>query len=316
MNDFLSKFRIPTLLGLGIIISAITAGVFLVLKEQTITSQASPNLTVQNITLTNLSDDSATIFWQTSAALPSFITLGSQNPSETTILDDRDTIPASDNAGPKARLLHYATIKNLLPKTTYRYKITSGNSSSDTFEFTTAAPLNFQTGQRPVIGSVLDGDKPLAEAVAILSITNAATQSALIKEDGNFLIPISQVRKADLSEGISLTENTTAKLTILSTKGQAAAIFRLADFENGLPPIVLGENLDLTSLKENLTKYDLNADGGINSTDYSIVFQNLGPLREAFPQRKQVGKNPKADLNSDGVVDQKDLDLISKQINK
>ena len=304
MTEFLSKFRIPTLLGLGIIIFGIAAGSYLVFRGQNITSNASSDTAVQNVTVSNFTDDSVTISWQTSTPTPSFITLGIQSPNEITILDDRDNNPPA--GGPKDRLLHYATMKNLLPKTTYQYKIISGKFLSDTSNFTTAAPLNLQTGLRPVIGSVVAGDKPVDEAIAYLSITGATTQSAVIKNSGNFLIPISQIRKADLSEGFSLSEGNVAKLTILSPKGQATVLFNLGSFDKGLPPVTLGENLDLTSLnpKSDQIDYDLNGDGRINSADNAIILQNLG----------KNPKNPKADLNKDEVVDQKDLDLLIKQI--
>lgn len=313
MQNFLTRFRIPTLLGLGIIVAGIAVGAFLVLKQQNIISQAYPDVSAQNITIANLSDDSVTISWQTSDAVPSFISLGLQDPNQT-VLDDRDA--DSPDGGPKERMQHYATIKNLLPKTTYQYKIISGTSSSETLNFTTAAPLNFQTGLKPIIGSVLYRNEPLDEGIVYLEIADAAIQSSLIKNTGNFLIPMSQIRKLDLSEGFSPMKDTVAKLTVLSNKGQSTVLFKLEDFEKELPAIKLGENLDLISLNQNLTKYDLNGDGGVNSADYAIVFQNLGPLRETNPNRKQVGKNPKADLNEDGVVDQEDLDLIAKQINQ
>lgn len=313
MNNFLNRFRIPTLLGMGIIISAIAAGVYLTLREQTIISQAAAKISIQNITVTNLSDDSVTIFWQTSQPSSSFVTLGLQNPIETVALDDRDADPPTEA---RKRLLHYVSLKNLLPKTAYVYKIVAGKSSSDTLSLSTAAPLNFQTGLGPIIGSVLDGDKPLDEGIAILSADGATAQSALIKDNGNFLIPITQIRKADLSEGYSLSENDIIKINILSSKGQAGIEFKLSDFDKQLPSVKLGGYLNLTSLKQDLTKYDLNNDGGINSADYAVVFQNLGPVLEINPARKQVGKNPKADINGDGTVDQKDLDLITEQINQ
>lgn len=298
MTDFFNKFKIPTLLGLTIIIAGIISGVILNLRAQIFISSASPDVSAQNITLSNISDTEATISWQTSAPAPSFITFGKMGPDETTILDDRDT------KTPIFHSVHYVTIKNLLPKTTYQYKIISGKISSEADKFTTAAPQSLQTGFRPIIGSVLDGDKPLDEGIAYLSIADATTQSAQVKSSGNFLIPISQIRKADLSDSFPLTEDTVAKLTIVSPKSQAIAIFKLKDAASGLPPIHLGENLDLTNV--NPPSYDLNEDGKINSADNAIILDNLG----------KNPKNKKADLNGDGVVDQKDLDLMAKKINQ
>ncbi len=307
MKDFINRFKIPTVLGLGIIVFGIVAGVFLVVRQQSYISKASPDLLAQNIAITNISDNSAVISWQTSAPAASFVTYGQSSPDEQTALDDRDTSPPS--AGPKIHLFHYITIKNLLPKTTYQYKIISSKTVSAVNKFTTASPLP-QTGFSPVIGTVLDDNKSLDEGIAFLSIANAALQSALIKTEGNFLIPISQLRKADLSDNYPSTEETIAKLTIVSASGEANALFKLIDSGN-LPPLRLGENLDLTTAPAptpppQVNKFDLNNDGKINAADNAVILNNFG-------------KNPKdkrADLNGDNVVDQKDLDLMAKQINQ
>lgn len=308
MKGFSNKFKIPTLLGLGIIFLGIAAGVFLTLREQNFISKASLDNLPQNITLANISDTEVNISWQTSKEVSSFITFGVNNPSEQTVLDDRDTNPPA--GGPIPHLLHYVTIKNLLPKTTYQYKIFSGKIASEVGKFQTASPVTSQTGFRPIIGSVLDGEKPLDEGLVYLSIADATLQAALIKTSGNFLIPVSQIRKSDLSDNFPLTEDTTLKLNIISVSGQSSAIFKLKDSKMGLPPIKLGENLDLTSniapSSNDLKKYDLNDDGKINAADNAILLQNFS----------KKGQGIKGDLNGDGTVDQKDLDLMSKQINQ
>lgn len=300
-NVFSNKFKIPTVLGLGIIILGIAAGVILTLREQNFISKASPDETPQNITIANISENEVNISWQTSQPVSSFITYGLKTVSEQTILDDRDTkIPMTHS-------IHFFTIKNLLPKTEYQYKIFSSKFQSEINKFETAAPLNTQTGFRPIIGTVIDKDKPLNEGIAYLSIAGASIQAALVKNSGNFLIPISQIRKSDLSENLLLTEDTLAKLTIISGNGQATVSFKLKSSEQELPSIHLGENSDLTNPpSEDLNKYDLNGDGKINAADNAIILQTFG----------KKGQNMPGDLNKDGVVDRKDLDLMSKQINK
>lgn len=296
MIEFINKFKIPTILGIGIIFFGIFSGVFLVLREQTFLSQAAPNLTPTDITLTNITEDSAVISWQTNSAATSFITFG-KSPGEQTVLDDRDS------SGPTPRLIHYVTLKNLLPKTNYQFKIISSKITSDVKKFETASPLTNQTGFTPIIGSVLDGDTLLEDGIVYLSIPEAITQSSLIKEGGNFLIPLSQIRKSNLSDTYPLTEETIAKLTIRSDKGTSNVLFKLTANSMPLPPIRLGQNIDLTTLEE--TKYDLNADKKINAADNAIVLQNFGNL---------PGGSKKADLNRDGVVNQKDLDLMAKRL--
>ena len=53
-----------------------------------------------------------------------------------------------------------------------------------------------------------------------------------------------------------------------------------------------------------LTKYDLNGDGKINAADNAIILLNFG----------KNPKDKKADINEDGMVDQKDLELMSQKL--
>ncbi len=302
MRDFFNKLKIPTLLGLSIIVVGIVTGVFLTLRGQTFTSKASPSISPQNLTLSNVSDTEVTISWQTSNPTPAFITYGQSDPSELTALDDRDT------KTPTSYSTHHITIKNLLPKTTYQYKIVSGKIASDVKQFTTTAPINQQTGFTPITGLVVDGGKPLEEGIVYLSINEAAVQSGVVKSLGNFLIPISQIRNADLSANFPLTEDIVAKLTIVSPKGEATALFSLRDSQTSLPPIALGEDLDLTVLAPPLVSYDLNSDGIINASDHSAI-QNI-----ILEDTGKDPKNRKADLNNDRIVDQRDLDLMLQKL--
>lgn len=296
MRNLMNKFKIPTILGLGIIFLGIASGVYLVLKDQISLSQAAPDITAQDVTFSNITDTSAVVSWQTGSVVSSFVTFGQNNPSEQTVLDDRD-------ANPKPHSIHYVTLKNLLPKTKYQLKITSGRNTSPILQFETSSPVSNQTGFGPIIGSVLqDENTPLDEGIAYLSITDAATQSALIKAGGNFLIPLSPY---------NLTEGTDAKITIVSDKGNASMLLTIKANSAPLPPIKLGQNIDLTLPEEtpqpalgDLDKYDLNADGKINAADNAIILQNFG----------KKPKDKKVDLNGDGAVNQKDLDLMAQKI--
>lgn len=317
MMGFTKKLKIPTILGLGIIILGIVAGVYLNLKEQVFPSQAAADLTPQNITIANITDDSAVISWQTSSASTSFITFGQGSPAEQTVLEDADNTSAA--AGPKSRLIHYVTLKNLLPKTSYQFKVISGKTSSGVEKFQTGQPLTNQAGFTPIIGSVLDGNNPLKDGIVYLSLPEAITQSALIKTGGNFLIPLSQIRKNDLSD-YQLTEGITAKLTVRSDKGEASMLFKLKASSAPFPPVKIGQNIDLTIPEEtpqptpaskDSDKYDLNGDGAINAADYAILAACFGKrLSTTLPGNIPCAK---ANLNEDNSVNQKDLDLMNQK---
>lgn len=302
MISFINKFKIPTILGLAVIFAGITAGVFLSLQDQKFFAKASPALAPQNITLSNISDAEVTISWQTPAPTTSFVTFGIKSPGEETVLDARDS------GVPKEYSLHYVTLKNLEPESSYLFKIISGKFQSETQEFKTAKSLSSQNGFGPIIGTVLDGDKPLNEGIVYFSISGASIQSALIKNMGNFLIPISLARSTDLSDISRPKDDDVAKLTITSESGEASVLFKIKSQGVELPSVKLGQNIDLTiidlTIEEELSKFDMNGDSYVNTVDYSIVLQNFGL------------QNRQADFNKDGVVDNIDLEEISKKIER
>lgn len=306
MTEFINKFKMPTILGLSIIFLGLASGLYLVLREQILLSRAAPDLTPQNIYLTNITDNSAVISWQTNTPAASFVTFGQNSPGEHTILDDRDAFV------PKPHVTHYVTLKNLLAKTSYQFKIISGKLTSEVKTFTTAGPLANQTGFPPVIGSVLDDNKPLNDGIAYLSIPGAATESTLIKTGGNFLIPLSYIRKADLSDIYLLTDTTTAKIAIVSDTGSSNLLFKPQINPSPLIPIKLGQDADLTRVEAS-PSYDPNADGIINAADYAIIFSCSPAGRTGLPDR-QVALCAKADINKDNKIDQKDLDLMTQKL--
>lgn len=305
MNNILNRFKIPTILGLGIIIAGMIGGVVLTLESQTFLSQASPQVVPQNITISNIEAGKITISWQTSTPTTSFITYGKTQVSENTAIDDRD------DQTPKPRSTHHITLKDLEPQTTYQIKIVSGKFSyPEIIRVTTAAPVQSDTEFKPILGSVTTNDNPLDEGIIYLSLSGAVTQSTVVKNFGNFVIPLNGIRKQDLADLFNLEEGILTKVTVISPNGGASAVFKLRNDDNPIGVLKIGQDLDLsipspTPLPQ-VKSFDLNKDGRINSSDYSLVLRS-------------IGKKPlvtEADLNEDGIVDKNDLDLISAEINK
>ncbi len=313
--SFLKEFKIPTILGLSIIIAGIAAGVLLVLNSHPFISKASPDLQPKDITVSNISDDSVAISWQTDGETTGFISYGQISEDENTTIDDRD----NSSAGKLQNYtMHYVTIKKLLPKTTYKFKVLSGKINSKTDTFTTASPISDPLVVKPIIGTAADTDGPLKEGLAFISIPNMITQSALIKNNGNFLIPLTFIRTKDLNSIFSLSDPVIATLSIVSKNNKSTVTFNLANREQKLPVIKMGQNVDLTvvtatpipsanspALSE-LDIYDLNGDGKINANDYAIALKNKG---------KKI-KSLKANLNTDAIVDDNYLDKLKTTINQ
>lgn len=321
MTRYFDEFKIPTILGLIVIGGGILAGVYLISKEQIIISQASADFAPKDITVSNIDHSSATITWKTSAGTYSLVSFG-ESTLEKTANDERDTdLPA-------VYTLHSVRLKNLLSNTNYKFRIISNRVKTEVLTFKSATPAKEQNNFGPITGSIMAEGKPLKEGIVYLAIDGAITQSALINSSGNFLIPLSSIYKADLSDIYPLTEDTIVKLKVASGNNQSQITFKLSQTGTNLPLVNLGQDLDFIdsldtklqpaeateeaspvsdqTINQGLIIYDLNEDGFINTADNAIVLKNFGKN----PQNK------KADLNSDGVVDNKDLTLMSEKINQ
>lgn len=304
-----NQIRIPTLLGLGIILTGLTIGVLLVVHQQSIQTKASGANTPQNIQVGNSEANSVTVSWQTDSPVTGFVQAGPQPALGLTFKDDRDGQDLDTH------YIHIVTMKNLQPQTMYYFKIVSGGVTfpeTQPMTLSTAATLPPQP-MAPLIGSVLDvTGKPVTEALLTLEADGAQKLITYTKTAASFIIPLATLKTPDLTTPILITDSTpkNALLTI-SSPGQSSKIkITLPYHDATLPPITIGKDLDLTTPPpasgpaQTTNKFDLNGDGILNSADRAIILSNAG--------KKNFDK--KADLNNDGVVDQKDLDLFNQEL--
>jgi hypothetical protein len=309
MNESIfNKFRIPTLLGLTIIILGTIAGVYLTLEQQTIESRAAQDNTPQSILLTNITENSVTVSWQTQARAIGFIKYGINSSNEKTALDDRD------KEKPVQRTIHYVTIKDLQPDTAYKFKVFSGTSMSQNNLTFTTAKENPPGAYQPIIGTVVEGEEFLTDGIVYLTAENMSDQSTLIGTFGNFIIPLNSARTEDLTQIFPAKDEMRGKLRVLAENSRTAtATFNLGDSPIGI--LKIGSNINFEKIIEapltttaptNQSVYDFNGDGKLNASDYALVIDNLG----RNPEDKRT------DLNNDGVVDQKDLSQMQQEIDR
>lgn len=306
-----SEIKFPTLFGVGILVVGLFLGVFLVTQNQIFNSLAAKNVIPQKITPANLTDSTVSIYWQTDTPVTGFITYGTSKSLGQTTNDDRDT------SLPQPYKLHFATLTNLNPNTTYFYKIDAGGSSfpEQPLTFKTLAPQTAGSYQ-PLIGTVLSSDKqPIAEAIVTLNIPGAEVLAAVTKTYGNFILPLAGIRTTDGTAFVFPGQDIAADLTVFDlTKSSRVRLPLPSILAKPLPSIILGQDLDISAPTSSPTtepfQLDVNGDGIVNSVDSAIVYQNFGPLRQSESEARKNPKNPKADINEDGVVDQKDANLL------
>lgn len=314
---FPAETRIPTILGLGVLLAGLAGGVLLVTTNQIFKTRANTSDTPQSIALANISGSQISIYWQTDQPTTGFVQAGPTTALGLTFRDERDS------QSPEPHQLHFITLENLTPDTVYYYKVSSGANTyppGEPFSFKTPTGKTSPSNSPPLIGTVLDSDsQPVTEAMVTLELPDAQSLAVVTKLAGNFILPLAEIRNRDLVESFTFPEaGLSGKLTVFNRTKRSDVIIELPFTATTLPQITLGQDLDLSSPPASpstaATRYDLNADGVVNSLDLSTVIKNQGPLRQSASEASKNPKNERTDLNGDGVVDQKDIDIINRYI--
>ena len=175
---------------------------------------------VPNLSITNVRDTSFTIAWTTGSATTGAVRWWpASGLAETTTPDKRGAAFTST--------VHYVTVDNLSPLTTYRFDVLSGNAIDDCnaahYSVTTGALIN--PGSPDTITGLVR--VPLgavsSEAVVIISARTlgvaSAPMSALVSTDyqGTWSASLSNLRTQDLSASYVTTGSTTLTLDALGT---------------------------------------------------------------------------------------------------
>lgn len=311
--------KIPTLIGIALIIALIgSLGFWFFSREKT---KNEPGFEISDLQVANIADNTATVIWQTSLPSIGQVLYGQSDNLNLKSPDNRDS------KQPGARITHFVTLKNLKPDTDYFYKImnNSSNYPEKTLKFKTADinnvdELNFSF-LRPLKGTILNTDlNPIEESLIFLEINGAQNLATFSSTAGNFILPLKLVLSKDLNQIFNVPQNTSATLTVKKGRLESRVKLAISDSTVRLPPITIGANLDLSNYTQppiatisigqsRKGTFDFNTDGTINSLDLAILRGKVGS-RSLLRPEDQV----KFDINSDGIVDQEDINLFSKSL--
>lgn len=245
-QSFWSK-KIPSLLGLIIIALGIGVTTLLVNQGGLFSIKASPTQIPKNVRLSNITESSFTVSYQTEDSVSGVVNYGQTTDFGKSSLDDRDQ--ASGNV--TNYKLHNLTIRNLSPNTKYYFSIISGKdtylNSNSPFEITTGGTINDNPpAQNPISGRVLlpSGGAP-KESIAYLTSNNSQVTSTLVKSDGSFLLPLNSLRTTNLSSYLQLENSDVLKMLILGD-GLTSNIALSVQQISPVPTISLSSNYDFT----------------------------------------------------------------------
>ncbi|MEK7517205.1 MAG: Ig-like domain-containing protein [Patescibacteria group bacterium] len=240
--------RIPTLLGIGLIAgSVILTSIFI--KNQTIFRGSAITIEdPQNITITNVTDTSLVLSYETRTNVASTVSFGKDTNMRFTEIEDID----SEKGAVSPHAIHITTLKNLTANTKYYFVINSGQTTflknNVPFEAVTGPSIPTPPlGQLPITGKVIlpDGSIP-KETVAYLTILGAQTLSTSVRKDGSFTFILGSLRSEDLSSYSNLDKNSNLKITFVSDPFSSRVLASYGQ-TNPLPTITLSNNYDFTT---------------------------------------------------------------------
>jgi len=216
------KKKIPTLIGLGILVVGLIVGVIVLgTGPGVFAPRATAETTPEKIKLTNITDNSFTVSFLTPGKTSGFVKYGTEaNSIKSQIGDDRDQL--SGTIGEYQ--LHHVTVRGLKSATNYYY--TLGTSSSGSFD-NNGTPFTVKTTQKggapsaakTVYGSVLsEAGSPASGVIVYAAMTGVGEMSALVKSSGSWAIPLSNARKADGSGYAQISDTDQIALVVQGTK--------------------------------------------------------------------------------------------------
>ncbi len=210
--------RIPTLLGLGVLIIAMISGVLLFGNGTGVFApRATPQTTPKNIKITNVTDNSFTLSFLTDESTPSFLKYGtSEKALDNQAGDERDQI--SGTVQPYN--MHHITVRGLKANTAYFFTLGTGSNSSFTndgkpFQVKTAQAAGAQPVAKTIYGSVTtESGAPAEGAVVYVKHPTAGELSSLVKNSGSWAVYLSNARTTDGSDFASVTDDDTLLVTV------------------------------------------------------------------------------------------------------
>ncbi len=235
--------RIPTLLGLLLIVAAIVGYIYFFQGK---TTKTSADLVPSKVRITNIADNKFSVSWVTKSPSQGAVEYGTVGDKLTSRAKDE-----RDAASPGEYVTHHVTIEGLQPSTQYAFRILVGDKPTR-FD-NSGSPYNTATG--PVIGATPTSQNFYGEiqlpskqgadgSLVYLTLPGGATASTLARESGKYAFTLSTIRSADLRSYVKFDPSATiTNVTVESGAQQSVVSASLAN-SAPVPLITLGQNAE------------------------------------------------------------------------
>lgn len=252
LNRSLLKKRIPTLLGLFVLVAGLVVGSILFSQGTGVFSpRATPETTPKLVKITNVTDRSFSVSFLTEESTTAFIKYGTE-PDRLNLQagDDRDQLYGTV----KDYSVHHISASSLEQKTKYYFVIGTNNGAlyddnGEPFEVITSVRGGTPPEAKTIFGSVTTPQGgPAAGSIVYAKLDEAGELSQLVQESGSWAIALSNARKQDGSGYANISTNSTLVLLAQGNSQSQVATVKttVGEFETG-SNLVLGQSGGIAS---------------------------------------------------------------------
>ena len=261
------KKKIPTILGLLILVVSLVAGIIFFGDGTGLFSpRATPETTPKNIIISNVTDKSFTVSFYTDEETIGFIKYGSSaNDTKQQASDDRDQL----SGVVKPYRLHQVTVRGLEANTNYFYLL--GTGSKETFD-DNGNPYQVKTASNPgtaspnnqtIYGTVSQANgQPGEGAIVFVTLEGANILSTLVKSSGSWAVSLANAFNLSLSNYPDISENSVLSIKVQGVEPDSLTE-RILNVGNAqpVPEIIMGQEAEIVDEDFSADRDELLADG-------------------------------------------------------
>ena len=318
-----AKKKIPTILGLLILIISLVAGVLLFGDGTGLfTPRATPETTPKNITVSNVTDKSFTVSFYTDEETIAFIKYGqSVNDVKQQASDDRDQLSGVI----KAYRLHHLTVRGLESNKEYYYYL--GTGSNTTFD-NAGSPYKIKTASNPggaspnnqtIYGTVIQNNgRPGEGAIVFVTLEGAGTLSTLVKSSGSWAVSLANAFNIGLNAYPEVNEDSALSIKVqgIETNSITNRTVTVASAQP-VPEIIMGQeakeiNEDLSAAREELLAENFvenenlieeTEDESIEASQESLIIDEVIEEVDLVAETTTSNQLDNAEVNEDSEVE-------------
>lgn len=249
--------KIPTIFGLLLIAAVVGSVIFLFENISRGSSSARTSGAPQSVTMSNITDSSFTITWETADGATGLAEVKDAKGKTMTFYDGRDETAGLGKKSLHPYLTHSITATNLSANTRYEVKLLSdgkvyGENKTTQIVITGPALTSVPDAYEPSYGTIITAaNQPAEGALVFVTLEGGQLLSTLTNASGSWIIPLNNVRIPDLSQYIPKTERRSELVRAALGGIDANAVTDTLN-DSPLPVMTIGKSYDFRKLQAKL----------------------------------------------------------------